>query len=86
MLTNIIRIGNSNGVRISASLLKSLGWRESDSVKVTTSKGQIIIDKIDKSPFAAISSGGWYDDERDPHEISDEIYKGRINTRTIEIL
>ncbi len=41
-------------------------------------------DKEDKSPFEAISSGGWYDDERDPHEISDELHKGRVNTRIIE--
>ena len=33
------------------------------------------------NPFAAISKGGWFDDPRSAHEISDELYSGRINTR-----
>ncbi len=35
----------------------------------------------DRNPFDAISKGGWYEDIRDSHAISDDLHKSRVNGR-----
>lgn len=81
--TNIIRIGNSRGIVIPGKLLKSLNLDVKDSVEVEIADGKVVLSPAaaKADPFAAISKGGWFDDPRNAHEISDELYAGRVNTR-----
>ena len=81
--TNIIRIGNSRGIVIPGKLLKSLNLDVKDSVEVEIADGKVVLSPAaaQADPFAAISKGGWFDDPRNAHEISDELYAGRVNTR-----
>ena len=88
MRTDLIKIGNSCGIRIAASLLKQLGWKLKDPIQISVDNGTLVLKNIAKEPdpFAAISKGGWYDDPRDSHEIADELYNSRVNTREVEPL
>lgn len=81
--TNIIRIGNSRGIVIPGKLLKSLNLDVKDSVEVEIADGKVVLSPAaaQADPFAAISKGGWFDDPRNAHAISDELYAGRVNTR-----
>ena len=83
MRTELIRIGNSRGIRIASSLLKQLGWELQDPIDVNVMDGKIVLENksLSVNPFAAISQGGWYEDPRDAHEIADELYGTRINSR-----
>ena len=78
--TNIIRIGNSRGIVIPGKLLARLGLDIKDTVNLDLENGKLIVSAV-KDPFAVISCGGWYTDPRDSHDINDELYSGRINTR-----
>ena len=78
--TNIIKIGNSRGIVIPGKLLARLGLDIKDTVNLELENGKLIVSAV-KDPFAVISCGGWYTDPRDSHDISDELYSGRINTR-----
>ena len=83
--TNIIRIGNSRGIVIPGKLLARLGLNVKDTVDLELENGKLVVSAV-SNPFAAISCGGWYEDERDSHEISEELYSGRVNNReTIEL-
>jgi antitoxin component of MazEF toxin-antitoxin module len=88
MRTDLIKIGNSCGIRIAASLLKQLGWKLKDPIQISVDNGTLVMKNMAKEPdpFAAISKGGWYDDPRDSHEIADELYNSRVNTREVEPL
>ncbi|MBO4557388.1 MAG: hypothetical protein J5693_02125 [Bacteroidales bacterium] len=88
MRTDLIKIGNSTGIRIAASLLKQLGWKLRDPIQLSIVDGTLVLKNManEPDPFAAISKGGWYDDPRDAYEIADELYRGRVNTREIEAL
>ena len=83
MRTELIRIGNSRGIRIASSLLKQLGWKLRDTIDVIVIDGKIVLENksLSGDPFAAISQGGWYEDSRDAHEIADELYGTRVNSR-----
>lgn len=78
--TNIIKIGNSRGIVIPGKLLERLGLKVKDTVEVELENGKLVVTAAN-NPFAAISVGGWYEDERDAHEISDGLYSGRVNNR-----
>lgn len=83
--TNIIKIGNSRGIVIPGKLLARLGLDIKDTVNLDLENGRLIVSAI-KDPFEVISCGGWYTDSRDSHDISDELFCGRINTReSVEI-
>ena len=82
---NIIRIGNSNGIVIPFKMLQKLGLKSKDMVSIDCSGGKITIAGTN-DPFEAISHGGWYEDERDSHEISEELYRARVNNREIPSL
>ena len=88
MRTSLIKIGNSCGIRIAASLLKQLDWKLRDPIQADIVDGTLVLKNMarETDPFAAISKGGWYDDPRDAYEIADELYRGRVNTREIEEL
>ena len=88
MRTDLIKIGNSTGIRIASSILKQLGWKLRDSIEISVSDNKIVLENVADlpDPFAAISKGGWYDDERDAYEIADELYRGRVNTREDVVL
>ncbi len=83
MRTDLIRIGNSRGIRIASSILKQLGWKLRDSIDVNVVGDKIVLENksLAKDVFSAISKGGWYEDERDAYEIADELYKTRVNER-----
>ena len=83
---NIIKIGNSCGIILPAKVMKEMGVKERDvlSIRVTGGEARLVQENVD--PFEAISSGGWYDDARDAHEIADELYAGRVNQREVEAL
>lgn len=83
MRTDLIKIGNSCGIRIAASVLKQLGWKLRDPIEISVVDGTLVLKDManEPDPFAAISKGGWYDDPRDAYEIADELYKGRVNNR-----
>ena len=78
--TNIIRIGNSRGIVIPGKLLSRMGLDLRDTVDIELENGKLVISAVG-NPFAAISQGGWYDDSRDSHEISDDLRSGRVNDR-----
>ena len=86
MRTNLIRIGHSCGIRIAASVLKELGWKLKDPIEFQIVNGDLVLKNManEPDPFAAISKGGWYDDPRDSHEIADELYNSRVNTREVD--
>ena len=88
MRTDLITIGNSCGIRIAAYLLKELGWKYRDPIPISVVDGTLVLKDManEPDPFAAISKGGWYDDFSDSHEIADELYKLRVNTREVEPL
>ena len=88
MRTTLIRIGNSLGIRIASSVLKELGWKRNDPIEFAVDDGKLVLKNManEPDPFAAISKGGWYDDPRDSHEIAEELYNMRVNTREVEAL
>lgn len=88
MRTDLIKIGNSCGIRIASSLLKQLGWKLRDPIQISIVDGALVLKDManEPDPFAAISKGGWYDDQRDAYEIADELYRGRVNDREDVVL
>ena len=80
MKTNIIRIGNSRGIIIPGKLLSRMGLNTKDIVNLDLENGKLVVSAA-RDPFAAISHGGWFEDSRDSHTISDELYSGRVNNR-----
>ncbi len=85
MTTSIIKIGNSSGVIIPSRILKRMDLKMKDTVRISYEAGRVVISR-ERDPFEAISKGGWYDDPRDSHAISDDLHKSRINDRDIEEL
>lgn len=83
---NIIKIGNSCGIILPAKVMKALGVKERDALRISVAAGEARLVQENADPFEAISSGGWYEDTRDAHEISDELYAGRVNDREVEAL
>jgi len=80
METNIIRIGNSAGVRIPSVILKDCRMKNGDKVKIATEGRRIIIDLAD--PFAELDAY-MVDDGSDALEIAEELRSTRINVRNI---
>lgn len=83
---NIIKIGNSCGIILPAKVMKALGVKERDTLNISVSSGEAKLVQANVDPFAAISAGGWYEDTRDAHEISEELHSARGNTRKVEAL
>ena len=54
-----------------------MGLDIKDTVNLDLENGKLIVTSA-KNPFAVISRGGWYSDPRDSHDISNELYAGRI--------
>lgn len=83
MRTDLIKIGNSSGIRIASPILKQLGWKLRDSIDVSVVGGKIVLENKSQTTdvFSAISRGGWYEDGRDAYEIADELYRTRVNAR-----
>lgn len=48
MESSIQKWGNSRGIRIPKTLLKVLGWSESENVSVSTMNGEIFIKKAEE--------------------------------------
>ena len=81
--TNIIKIGNSRGIVIPAKLLGRMNMNLHDSVQLEIENGRLVVSPAAtaEDPFASISKGGWFDDPRDSHQISEELNTWRISTR-----
>lgn len=81
--TNIIKIGNSRGIVIPAKLLGRMNMDLHDCVQLEIENGRLIVSPAAsaKDPFASISKGGWFNDPRDSHQISEELNTWRITTR-----
>ena len=81
--TNIIKIGNSRGIVIPAKILDRMNMGLHDRVQLEIENGRLIVSPAaaTEDPFASISKGGWFDDPRDSHKISEELNIRRITTR-----
>ena len=79
---NIIKIGNSRGVIIPSSILKTLSLKEKDEVRLTIKDDALVIKKIEPvtGPFtgAFAELAPWKDawGERDSAEIEEELRAG----------
>ena len=83
--TNIIKIGNSRGIVIPGKLLARMGLDVRDAVDIELEDGKLVVSGA-ANPFEVISKGGWFEDTRDSHEISEELYAGRVNNRDSVVL
>ncbi len=82
MEATIIRIGNSEGVRIPAKMLKACSLKHGDSVNITACGNRIIIEV--NNPFAELNDIH-PEDTRDALEIAASLRGSRANTRTFEL-
>lgn len=57
MITTISKWGNSQGVRISSDILKSIGYSKGDEVSVTATEDGILIQKRTKQPKELKAAG-----------------------------
>ncbi len=57
MITTISKWGNSQGVRISNDILKSIGYSKGDEVSVTATEDGILIQKRTKQPKELKAAG-----------------------------
>ena len=57
MITTISKWGNSQGVRISSDILKSIGYSKGDEVSVTATEDGILIQKRTKQPKKLKAAG-----------------------------
>ena len=57
MITTISKWGNSQGVRISTDVLKSIGYAQGDEVSVTATEDGILIQKRTKIPKELKAAG-----------------------------
>lgn len=57
MITTISKWGNSQGVRISADILKSIGYSTGDQVIVTATESGILVQKSTKQPKELKAAG-----------------------------
>jgi antitoxin component of MazEF toxin-antitoxin module len=79
---NIIKIGNSRGVIIPASILKTLSLKEKDEVRLMIKDNALMVKKIEPvtGPFTGVFAelAPWKDawGERDSSEIEDELRAG----------
>ena len=73
---NIIKIGNSKGVIIPASILKELALNEKDEVHFSIEDGKLVIEKIPPftGPFKDGEADPWGD--KDSAEIEEELRAG----------
>lgn len=91
MTTSIIRIGNSRGIIIPASLLRRLALSEKDNVRLSIKNNTIMIDKEDTftgpftGPFACLKGPEdlWGGKESDAREYAAELRKGRTNKELV---
>ena len=92
MTATIIKIGNSKGVIIPASMLKKLGWEEKDVIKFSFKDNAIVMEKEDvftgpfTGPFAALKAPDdvWGGPDTDAAEVAAELRKYRRNKKIIE--
>ena len=92
MTSTIIKIGNSKGVIIPASMLKKLGWEEKDVIKFSFKNNAIVMEKEDvftgpfTGPFAALKAPDdvWGGPDTDAAEVAAELRKGWINKELVE--
>ena len=92
MTATIIKIGNSKGVIIPASMLKKLGWEEKDVIKFSFKDNAIVMEKEDvftgpfTGPFAALKAPDdvWGGPDTDAAEVAAELRKGWINKEIVE--
>ena len=92
MTATIIKIGNSKGVIIPASLLKKAALSERDNVKFTFKDNAIVMEKEDvftgpfTGPFAALKAPDdvWGGPDTDAAEVAAELRKYRRNKKFIE--
>ena len=82
MEATIIRIGNTEGVRIPAKMLKACSLKHGDSVNITACGNRIIIEV--NNPFAELD-GIRPEDTRDAMEIAASLRESRVNTREIAL-
>ena len=57
MITTISRWGNSQGVRISSDILRSIGYSTGDEVSVTATENGILVQKRTKQPKELKAAG-----------------------------
>ena len=48
MITNIVKWGNSQGIRIPKSMLDELHWSENENILIIIDKGKLVIEKTKK--------------------------------------
>ena len=92
MTGTILKIGNSKGVIIPASLLKKAALSEKDNVKFTFKDNAIVMEKEDiftgpfTGPFAALKAPDdvWGGPDTDAAEVAAELRKYRRNKKIIE--
>lgn len=92
MTATIIKIGNSKGVIIPASLLKRMGWEEKDNINISVKDGVVVMEKEDvftgpfTGPFASLKAPDdvWGGPDTDAAEVAKELRKYRRNKRIIE--
>ena len=91
MTTNIIKIGNSRGVVIPASILKELALKEKDKLTIQVLEGKIVL-TVTPEEFTGVFTGPFAelaryapdaDDTRDALEIAKQLHDSRVNTREI---
>ena len=92
METTIIRIGNSRGIIIPASILKRMGVKEGAKVKLTEADGKFTLSFIPaEEPFTGPFTGpfkdlphdddSWGGKEMDALEYARILHDSRVNTR-----
>ena len=92
--TQVLRIGNSKGVILPASILKARSLTERDSLDIRTEKGQIILSKTaEDEVFTGPFTGPFAELSGDPElwggpmtavEYENELRKGRHSVEEME--
>ena len=83
---NIIKIGNSLGIILPSKVLRKLGAKERDKLELNAMDGRVVLTSnvSSKNPFSAISKGGFYDSDIDPHAFSEMLRETRGKAKPIE--
>ena len=92
--TQILRIGNSKGVILPASILRELSLSERDDLDISTEGGKIILSPLPKeTPFTGPFTGPFAELSGDPElgggamsaaEYENELRRGRHNVEEME--
>lgn len=85
--SNIIRIGNSNGIIIPAKLLRALSLNEKDTVSITEFQGGLLLRKEHtqkiETPFSALDR--WNEEHGYQDESTEDVLKYVENIREMRV-